>query len=181
MKNYRNTFFVLLIAFFAQSIVFTQTKSDYNVSLYGKINFCNITIEEKIIFTPIGAGEILFETLKYDKNSFGEKNLILFLLSGNPIAIQDAKWEKDMELLDDMSCEIRFLEANEETINTIDMVLYRLDIKKSNTTTTKDMDILNKVFLNSSIIKVWTNKEKKIIIKISIMYNGLEYVVTSNS
>lgn len=181
MKNYRNTFFILLIAFFAQSIVFTQTKSDYNVSLYGKINFCNITIEEKIIFTPIGAGEMLFETLKYDKNSFGEKNLILFLLSGNPIAIQDAKWEKDMELLDDMSCEIRFLEANEETINTIDMVLYRLDIKKSNTTTTKDMDILNKVFLNSSIIKVWTNKEKKIIIKISIMYNGLEYVVTSNS
>jgi hypothetical protein len=80
-----------------------------------------------------------------------------------------------------MSCEIRFLEANEETINTIDMVLYRLDIKKSNTTTTKDMDILNKVFLNSSIIKVWTNKEKKTIIKISIMYNGLEYVVTSNS
>ena len=181
MKNYRNTFFVLLIAFFAQSIVFTQTKSDYNVSLYGKINFCNITIEEKIIFTPIGAGEMLFETLKYDKNSFGEKNLILLLLSGNPIAIQDAKWEKDMELLDDMSCKIRFLEANEETINTIDMVLYRLDIKKSNTTTTKDMDILNKVFLNSSIIKVWTNKEKKIIIKISIMYNGLEYVVTSNS
>lgn len=161
--------------------MFTQTKSDYNVSLYGKINFCNITIEEKIIFTPIGAGEMLFETLKYDKNSFGEKNLILFLLSGNPIAIQDAKWEKDMELLDDMSCEIRFLEANEETINTIDVVLYRLDIKKSNTTTTKDMDILNKVFLNSSIIKVWTNKEKKIIIKISIMYNGLEYVVTSNS
>ena len=80
-----------------------------------------------------------------------------------------------------MSCEIRFLEANEETINTIDTVLYRLDIKKSNTTTTKDMDILNKVFLDSSIIKVWTNKEKKTIIKISIMYNGLEYVVTSNA
>ena len=181
MKKHRKTFFVLLIVFFAQSVVFTQTKPNYSVSLYGKINFCNITIEEKIIFTPIGAGEMLFETLKYDKNSFGEKNLILFLLSGNPIAIQDAKWEKDMELLDDMSCEIRFLEANEETINTIDMVLYRLDIKKSNTTTTKDMDILNKVFLNSSIIKVWTNKEKKTIIKISIMYNGLEYVVTSNS
>jgi hypothetical protein len=150
------------------------------VSLYGKINFCDITIEEEIIFTPIGAGEMLFETLKYDKNSFGEKNLILFLLSGNPIAIQDAKWEKDMELLDNISCEIRFLKANEETVNTINMVLYRLDIKKSNTTT-KDMDILNKVFLDSSIIKVWTNKEKKTIIKISIMYNGLEYVVTSNA
>lgn len=181
MKKHRKTFFVLLIVFFAQSIVFTQTKPNYSVSLYGKINFCTITIEEKIIFTPIGAGEMLFETLKYDKNSFGEKNLILFLLSGNPIAIQDAKWEKDMKLLDDMSCEIRFLEANEETINTIDMVLYRLDIKKSNTTTTKDMDILNKVFLDSSVIKVWTNKEKKTIIKISIMYNGLEYVVTSNA
>ena len=159
----------------------TQTNSNYKVSLYGKINFCDITIEEEIIFTPIGAGEMLFETLKYDKNSFGEKNLILFLLSGNPIAIQDAKWEKDIELLDDMSCEIRFLEANEETVNTIDTVLYRLDIKKSNTTTTKDMDILNKVFLDSSVIKVWTNKEKKTIIKISIMYNGLEYVVTSNA
>ena len=181
MKKYKNTLFILLITFFAQSIVLTQTNSNYSVSLYGKINFCNITLEEKIIFTPIGAGEMLFETLKYDKNSFGEKNLILFLLSGNPIAIQDAKWEKDMELLDDMSCEIRFLEANEETINTIDTVLYRLDIKKSNTTTTKDMDILNKVFLDSSVIKVWTNKEKKTIIKISIMYNGLEYVVTSNA
>ena len=158
----------------------TQTNSNYKVSLYGKINFCDITIEEEIIFTPIGAGEMLFETLKYDKNSFGEKNLILFLLSGNPIAIQDAKWEKDMELLDNISCEIRFLKANEETVNTINMVLYRLDIKKSNTTT-KDMDILNKVFLDSSIIKVWTNKEKKTIIKISIMYNGLEYVVTSNA
>ena len=178
MKKYRNTLFILLITFFAQSIVLTQTNSNYSVSLYGKINFCNITLEEKIIFTPIGAGEMLFETLKYDKNSFGEKNLILFLLSGNPITIQDAKWEK---LLDDMSCEIRFLEANEETINTVDVVLYRLDIKKSNTTTTKDMDILNKIFLNSSVIKVWTNKEKKTIIKISIMYNGLEYVVTSNA
>ena len=176
MKKYKNTLFILLITFFAQSIVLTQTNSNYSVSLYGKINFCNITLEEKIIFTPIGAGEMLFETLKYDKNSFGEKNLILFLLSGNPIAIQDAKWEKDMELLDDMSCEIRFLEANEETINTIDMVLYRLDIKKSN-----DLDILNKVLLDSSVIKVWTNKEKKTIIKISIMYNGLEYVVTSNA
>ena len=169
MKKHRNTLFILLITFLVQSIVLTQTNSNYNVSLYGKMNFCNITIEEKIIFTPIGAGEMLFETLKYDKNSFGEKNLILFLLSGNPIAIQDAKWEKDMKLLDDMSCEIRFLEANEETINTIDMVLYRLDIKKSNTPTTKDMDILNKIFLNSSVIKVWTNKEKKTIIKISIM------------
>jgi len=161
--------------------VLTQTNSNYTVSLYGKISFCNIIIEEKIIFTPIGAGEMLFETLKYDKNNVGEKNLILFLLSGNPIAIQDAKWEKDMELLDDMSCEIRFLEANEETINTVDVVLYRLDIKKSNSTPTKDMDILNKVFLDSSVIKVWTNKEKKTIIKISIMYNGLEYVVTSNA
>jgi len=181
LKKYKNTLFILLITFFAQSIVLTQTNSNYSVSLYGKINFCNITLEEKIIFTPIGAGEMLFETLKYDKNSFGEKNLILLLLSGEPIEIQDTKWEKDIELLDDLLCEIRFLEADTETINTIDMVLYRLDIKKSNTTTTKDMDILNKIFLNSSVIKVWTNKEKKTIIKISIMYNGLEYVVTSNA
>ena len=181
MKKYRNTLFILLITFFAQSIVLTQTNSNYSVSLYGKINFCNITLEEKIIFTPIGAGEMLFETLKYDKNSFGEKNLILFLLSGNPIAIQDAKWEKDMELLDEMSCEIRFLEADTETIDTVDMVLYRLDIKKSNNTITKDMDILNKVLLVSSVIKVWTNKEKKTIIKISIVYNGLEYVVTNSA
>ena len=86
-----------------------------------------------------------------------------------------------MELLDNILCEMRFLEADTETINNVDMVLYRLDIKKSNTTTTKDMDILNKVILDSSVIKVWTNKEKKTIIKISIMYNGLEYVVTNNA
>ena len=86
---------------------------------------------------------MLFETLEYDKNNFGEKNLILFLLSGNPIEIQDTKWEKDMELLDDILCEIRFLEADTETINTVETVLYRLDIKKLNTST-KDMDILKK-------------------------------------
>ena len=180
MKKYRNTFIVLLIVFFVQSVVFSQEGVIHNVSLYGKINFCSINIEEKIIFTPIGAGEMLFETLEYDKNNFGEKNLILFLLSGNPIEIQDTKWEKDMELLDDILCEIRFLEADTETINTVETVLYRLDIKKLNTST-KDMDILNKVLLDSSVIKVWTNKEKKTIIKISIMYNGLEYVVTSNA
>ena len=181
MKKYRNTLVVLLIAFFVQSVLFSQTRLEYSVSLYGKINFCSITIEEKIIFTPVGAGEMLFETLKYDKKIFDEKNLILFLLSGNPIEIQDTKWEKDMELLDNILCEMRFLEADTETINNVDMVLYRLDIKKSNTTTTKDMDILNKVILDSSVIKVWTNKEKKTIIKISIMYNGLEYVVTNNA
>ena len=86
-----------------------------------------------------------------------------------------------MELLDNILCEMRFLEADTETINNVDMVLYRLDIKKSNTTTTKDMDILNKVILDSSVIKVWTNKEKKTIIKISIMYNGLEYVVIKSA
>ena len=171
----------LLIAFFAQSSILSQTSSEHSVSLYGKINFCSINIEEKIIFTPIGAGEMLFETLKYDKKNFGKKNLILFLLSGNPIEIQDTKWEKDMELLDDILCEIRFLEADTETIDTVDMVLYRLDIKKSNNTITKDMDILNKVLLDSSVIKVWTNKEKKTIIKISIVYNGLEYVVTNSA
>jgi len=180
LKKYRNTFIVLLIVFFVQSVVFSQTGAKYNVSLYGKINFCSINIEEKIIFTPIGAGEMLFETLEYDKNNFGEKNLILFLLSGNPIEIQDTKWEKDMELLDDILCEIRFLEADTETINTVETVLYRLDIKKLNTST-KDMDILNKVLLDSSVIKVWTNKEKKTIIKISIMYSGLEYVVTNSA
>ena len=181
MKKYRNTLVVLLIAFFVQSVLFSQTRLEYSVSLYGKINFCSITIEEKIIFTPVGAGEMLFETLKYDKKIFDEKNLILFLLSGNTIEIQDTKWEKDMELLDNILCEMRFLEADTETINNVDMVLYRLDIKKSNTTTTKDMDILNKVILDSSVIKVWTNKEKKTIIKISIMYNGLEYVVIKSA
>ena len=62
----------------------------------------------------------------------------------------------------------------------METVLYRLDIKKLNTST-KDMDILNKVLLDSSVIKVWTNKEKKTIIKISIMYSGLEYVVTNSA
>ncbi|GIT56813.1 MAG: hypothetical protein Ct9H300mP18_02420 [Candidatus Neomarinimicrobiota bacterium] len=94
MKKYRNILLALLIAFFAQSNIRSQTSSEYSVSLYGKINFCKINIEEKILFTPIGAGETFFETLKYDKNNFGEKNLILFLLSEDPIAIQDTKWEK---------------------------------------------------------------------------------------
>ena len=42
------------------------------------------------------------------------------------------------------------------------------------------MEILNKVLLESSLIKVWVSKEGNNIVKISINYKGLEYILTHN-
>ena len=149
--------------------------------LYGKIDFCTITIEEKIIISPAKTGEMFFETLKYNKKDLNKDNLLLFFLSNTVTEIEDAKWKKDFTLIDNLPCEIRFLDAGDETINKIDATLYRVDIKLLEEVPRKEIDILNTVLLESSVIKVWVSKEGNNIVKISINYKGLEYIITEHA
>lgn len=178
MKNYKNT---ILALFFLSVALFAKPKTTYDVLLYGKIDFCTITIEEKIIISPAKTGEMFFETLKYNKKDLNKDNLLLFFLSNTVTEIEDAKWKKDFTLIDNLPCQIRFLDAGDETINKIDATLYRVDIKLLEGKIDKKTDILNMVLLNNSVMKVWIGKESKNIIKISIKYKGLEYIVTHNA
>ena len=76
MKNYKNTIF----AFFFLSVVLYAQPS-YDVSLYGKVGFCKITMGEKIVISPTKTGEMFFEQLKYSQEDFNENSLLRFLLS----------------------------------------------------------------------------------------------------
>ena len=104
-------------------------QSSYEVSLYGKIDFCKITVGEKIVISPEKAGEMFFDPLKYDQEDFNENSLVLSLLSNKPIDIEDTIWKKDVTLVKSFPCKIRFLEAGDETINKKETTIYRLDIK----------------------------------------------------
>ena len=164
--------FLLNVVLFAQS--------NYTVSLYGKIDFCKITMGEKIVISPTKTGEMFFEPLKYKQEDFNENSLILSLLSNKSIDIQDTVWEKDVTLVKNFPCQIRFLEAGNEAINKKETTLYRLDIKLLEEAPDKEMEILNTVLLESSVIKVWISKEGNNIVKISINYKGLEYIITEH-
>ena len=109
--------------------VFLYAQSSYEVSLYGKIDFCKIAMGEKIVISPTKAGEMFFEPLKYDQEDFNENSLVTSLLSNKSINIEDAIWKKDVTLAKNIPCKIRFLEAGYEVINKKEVVLYRLDIK----------------------------------------------------
>ena len=165
--------------FFLSAVLNAQ--SSYQVSLYGKINFCKITMGEKMVISPTKTGEMFFEPLKYKQEDFNENSLILSLLSNKSIDIQDTVWEKDVTLVKNFPCQIRFLEAGNEAINKKETTLYRLDIKLLEETPDKEMEILNTVLLESSVIKVWISKEGNNIVKISINYKGLEYIITQNN
>ena len=164
--------FLLNVVLFAQS--------NYTVSLYGKIDFCKITMGEKIVISPTKTGEMFFEPLKYKQEDFNENSLILSLLSNKSIDIQDTVWEKDVTLVKNFPCQIRFLEAGNEAINKKETTLYRLDIKLLEEAPDKEMEILNTVLLESSVIKIWISKEGNNIVKISINYKGLEYIITEH-
>tara|TARA_B100000427_G_scaffold190540_1_gene158344 strand:+ start:1473 stop:1889 length:417 start_codon:yes stop_codon:yes gene_type:complete len=135
---------------------------------------------EKIVISPTKAGEAFFESLKYEQEDFNENSLILSLLSNKSINIDDAVWKKDVTLAKNLSCQMRFLKAGDDTVNKKEATLYRLDIKRLENASDKEREILNIVFLESSIIKVWVSKEGNNIVKISINYKGLEYIITEH-
>ena len=98
----------------------------------------------------------------------------------NSVDIEAAVWKKDITLVKSFPCKIRFLKAGDDDVNKNEVVLYRLDVKPLEGVPYKKKDILNTVFLKSSVIKVWVSKESNNIVKISINYKGLEYILTHN-
>ncbi len=155
-------------------------QSNHSVSLYGKVEFCKISTDEKIIISPTKTGEMFFEQLQYSLDDFNENSLVFFLLSKNSFEIEDTVWKKDVTLVKNFPCKARFLNAGDEIIDKNETTLYRLDVKPLEDISDKEPDILNAVLLKSSIIKVWVSKESNNIVKISVNYKGLEYVITQS-
>ena len=58
-------------------------------------------------------------------------------------------------------------------------LLYRMDIKNQD----KELDqtnMINRALINSSIRKVWVDKNSGSVIKINIMYNRISYIININ-
>jgi hypothetical protein len=104
-------------------------------------------------------------------------------LSGNKINILDTVWVEDVPVLDNITVNVRFLFAEEEEIllnNAKTMaLLYRMDIKKININP-DDNNLINAALIDSSLRKVWIDKNTGSIIKLSFMYNGISYIINKN-
>ena len=139
--------------------------------------------DDVILVEPIGVGSFLLkESIEY-KNQVDGDNLILQLLSNEKITIVDTVWEKEISLLDSTKVDVRFLFSEEEemTVNNKKVIalLYRMDIKNQD----KEFDqtnMINKALINSSIRKVWIDKNSESVVKINIMYNRISYIININ-
>ena len=58
-------------------------------------------------------------------------------------------------------------------------LLYRMDIKKININP-DDNNLINAALIDSSLRKVWIDKNTGSIIKLSFMYNGISYIINKN-
>ena len=179
--NYKYTVFLFVILF--HSILLSKNKT-YNIYAYDTLKTFTLTIkDDAIVIEPIGVGSFLLkESIEY-KNEVGGDNLILQLLSNEKMAIVDTVWEKEISLLDSTKVDIRFLLSEEEEIainnKTTIALLYRMDIKNQD----KELDqtnMINKALINSSIRKVWVDKNSGSVIKINIMYNRISYIININ-
>jgi hypothetical protein len=139
--------------------------------------------DDVMLVEPIGVGSFLLkESIEY-KNQVDGDNLIIQLLSSEKMAIVDTVWEKEISLLDSTKVDVRFLLSEEEeiTVNNekIIALLYRMDIKNQD----KEFDqtnMINKALINSSIRKVWVDKNSESVVKINIMYNRISYIININ-
>ena len=157
----------------------------YDVYAYDTLKMFTLTIQEdEITIQPVGIGSFfLKEDISYKNQDMGPENLIVELLSGNPIDIVDTVWEKDLAVLDSSTVNLRFLFAEEDTVSfddkEVSALLYRMDIKNQD----KELDqtnMINKALINSSIRKVWVDKNSGSVIKINIMYNRISYIININ-
>ena len=136
-----------------------------------------------MLVEPIGVGSFLLkESIEY-KNQVDGDNLIIQLLSSEKMAIVDTVWEKEISLLDSTKVDVRFLFSEEEemTVNNKKVIalLYRMDIKNQD----KEFDqtnMINNALINSSIRKVWVDKNSESVVKINIMYNRISYIININ-
>jgi len=165
------------------SILLSKNKT-YNIYAYDTLKTFTLTVkDDAIVVEPIGVGSFLLkENIEY-KNQVDGDNLILQLLSNEKITIVDTVWEKEISLLDSTKVDVRFLFSEEEemTVNNKKVIalLYRMDIKNQD----KEFDqtnMINKALINSSIRKVWIDKNSESVIKINIMYNRISYIININ-
>ena len=165
------------------SILLSKNKT-YNIYAYDTLKTFTLTVkDDAIVVEPIGVGSFLLkESIEY-KNQVDGDNLILQLLSNEKITIVDTVWEKEISLLDSTKVDVRFLFSEEEemTVNNkkIIALLYRMDIKNQD----KEFDqtnMINKALINSSIRKVWIDKNSESVVKINIMYNRISYIININ-
>ena len=156
----------------------------YNIYAYDTLKTFTLTVkDDAIVVEPIGVGSFLLkESIEY-KNQVDGDNLILQLLSNEKITIVDTVWEKEISLLDSTKVDVRFLFSEEEemTVNNKKVIalLYRMDIKNQD----KEFDqtnMINKALINSSIRKVWVDKNSESVVKINIMYNRISYIININ-
>ena len=182
--NYKYITTVLSLCLLLHSTVLGNDKQ-YNISIYGAFKAFTITLEDsEISIQPINFGSFLLkEGIEYKNQSFGSDNLIVQLLSGNKINILDTVWVEDVPVLDNITVNVRFLFAEEEEIllnNAKTMaLLYRMDIKKININP-DDNNLINAALIDSSLRKVWIDKNTGSIIKLSFMYNGISYIINKN-
>ena len=171
-------FFILF-----HSILLSKNKT-YNIYAYDTLKTFTLTVKDDVILVePIGVGSFLLkESIEY-KNQVDGDNLIIQLLSSEKMAIVDTVWEKEISLLDSTKVDVRFLLSEEEeiTVNNekIIALLYRMDIKNQD----KELDqtnMINKALINSSIRKVWVDKNSESVVKINIMYNRISYIININ-
>ena len=156
----------------------------YNIYAYDTLQTFTLTVKDDVMLVePIGVGSFLLkESIEY-KNQVDGDNLIIRLLSSEKMTIVDTVWEKEISLLDSTKVDVRFLLSEEEeiTVNNekIIALLYRMDIKNQD----KELDqtnMINKALINSSIRKVWVDKNSESVVKINIMYNRISYIININ-
>jgi len=180
--NYKKIVFLCFLLSFLQSSIVSKT-NQYSVYAYDKLKMFTLTIQEdEITIQPVGIGSFfLKEDIRYKNQAMGPENLIVELLSGGPIDIVDTVWEKDLAVLDSSTVDLRFLFAEEDTVSfndkEVSALLYRMDIKNNNP---NEENIINNALINSSLSKVWVDKNTKSIIKISLMYNRISYIININ-
>ena len=171
-------FFILF-----HSILLSKNKT-YNIYAYDTLKTFTLTVKDDVILVePIGVGSFLLkEGIEY-KNQVDGDNLIIRLLSSEKMTIVDTVWEKEISLLDSTKVDVRFLLSEEEeiTVNNekIIALLYRMDIKNQD----KEFDqtnMINRALINSSIRKVWVDKNSESVVKINIMYNRISYIININ-
>lgn len=182
--NYKNTaaFFYLFLSL--HSTILGDNKQ-YDVYIYDTFKSFTITLEEsELSVSPISFGSLLLkETLTYKKQLFNDNNLIFQLLSDKKINLLDTVWLKDMPILDGVVVDVRFLLSEEEEIlyknEKVVALLYRMDIKALGAVG-DEKNLVNDVLINSSLRKIWIDKNAGSIIKLSFMYNGISYIINKN-
>ena len=187
--KYKNTAIFLYLFTLLNTGVLGNNK-EYHIYAYDALKVFTLTIhEEKLTVEPVGLGSFLLkESLVYKNQSLSDKNLVINLLTNEKMDIVDSKWVSDVPILDNTVVDVRFLFAEEDEVvqngkgdsqKTITALLYRMDIV-SNSGERKKNNQLNNALIDSTLRKVWVEKDTGAIIKLSFKYNKITYIINTN-